>query len=253
MKGDAPEMIRARRRFLDRGHYEPLSASINACAVRHLSACATTQRESPLTTLDAGCGDGYYIGRLSQDDALTASNAEHCFFGLDLSKEAVRLAARSYEHIDFFVNDLTDRICMADASADLLLNIFAPRNADAFARVLRPGGLLLTAIPESNHQSEIRAALSLLGIEGDKANRTAARFGAAFDLAGQQTLEYQTEVEGDELVDLLLMTPNYWHLGDEVLARAASLPRLAVTISVRLMRFLRREQSSPIVHEATGG
>lgn len=249
VRGDTPEMIRARRRFLERGRYEPLSAAINAHAVRHLSAVAATHQTSA-TTLDAGCGDGYYIGRLSREDALAVSDAEHCYFGLDLSKEAVRLAARTYQDIDFLVNDLTRRICMADGSADLLLNIFAPRNADEFARVLRPGGLLLTAIPEPNHQIEMREALSLLDIEDDKPQRTAARFGTAFDLASQQTLEYETEVEGDELVDLLLMTPNYWHLEDDVLARAASFPALAVTISVRLMHFIRREPSDSTADEA---
>jgi 23S rRNA (guanine745-N1)-methyltransferase len=44
---------------------------------------------------------------------------------------------------------------LADACADLMLDIFAPRNGAEFHRVLRPGGALLVVTPHPDHLAEL--------------------------------------------------------------------------------------------------
>src|SRR6266550_8295917 len=52
--GDSAEAVAARRRFLDRGHAQPLLDAIRAMVPK------------PGNILDAGCGDGYYLGSLAR-------------------------------------------------------------------------------------------------------------------------------------------------------------------------------------------
>ncbi|HEX7119256.1 MAG TPA: hypothetical protein VF212_10735 [Longimicrobiales bacterium] len=310
IRGDAPEMVRARRRFLERGHYDGIAAALEARAGLHVVERAAgreateTTRGAPAAMvgpterkggppgpaeaapepagaviLEVGCGEGYYIGRLSrslarkgrtlgaEDERGAAGAAEdnaagradaaggagspgtagrpggpgapvRCF-GLDVSKHALRLAARAHPAVRFFVNDVRYRICLADASVDVLLDVFAPRNPEEFARVVRPGGMLLVAIPNEGHLAELRAELPLLGIEPDKRERVAAQLGGAFRPIGEDVLEYPTEMTGDDIADLLRMTPNYWHLGEAELERAAELPPRTVTVAVTVLAFLK--------------
>lgn len=55
LPGDGKEMLAARRRILDAGHYEPFSDCLNALVLE-----LTDQAEKPVI-LDAGCGEGYWL------------------------------------------------------------------------------------------------------------------------------------------------------------------------------------------------
>lgn len=81
--GDSAEMMQARRAFLDAGHYQPLRDAISD----FLSVAA------PERLLDIGCGEGYYTHAF-------AAIAAHCW-GLDVSKSAIRAAARRYPQVNF--------------------------------------------------------------------------------------------------------------------------------------------------------
>ena len=59
--GDSEEAVAARRRFLDRGHAEPLLNAIRVVA------------GAPARILDAGCGEGYYLDASSSDTARSTS------------------------------------------------------------------------------------------------------------------------------------------------------------------------------------
>jgi 23S rRNA (guanine745-N1)-methyltransferase len=242
LTGDTRAMVTARRRFLERGYYEPLSEAINAHGAAHLEAGGSPRRAGGArVAVDVGCGDGYYIGRLARALA-AAPDAGHgplCCYGVDVSREAVRVAAQGWPDVTFLVNDVKHRLCVADGGADLLLNVFAPRSPSEFGRVLRPGGLLLVAIPGGSHLAELRATLPMLGIEDDKPERTAARLAGAFELAGDDALDYPREMPADHILDLLRMTPHHWHLDDDALEGVASLDPVEVTISMRLLRFRR--------------
>jgi hypothetical protein len=50
-------------------------------------------------------------------------------------------------------------------------------------------------------------------------------------------LRYTIEPTGDDVADLLRMTPNRWHLDEAGLAQAAAVDRLAITVSVALLAF----------------
>src|SRR5437762_1734952 len=120
--GDSEEAVAARRRFLDRGHAEPLLNAIRVVA------------GAPARILDAGCGEGYYLGSLGHGS------------GIDISTAAIDLAARRYPHCEWIVANADRFITYADATFDLVMSITGRMNAGEFRRVLRDDGFLLVAV-----------------------------------------------------------------------------------------------------------
>ena len=230
--GDIRPMLLARRAFLDRGHYRPLADLLAALARAHLKA---RDAGAPVALLDAGCGEGYYTGRLYA--ALASSlGADILGYGLDVAKAAVRLAAKRYPRVCFVVADVWQPLPFATASVDLLLNVFAPRNPAEFARVVKPGGLLLAAIPGPRHLAE----LPILMMEEHKREHVTARLAPDFALQETRTLEYEMALDAAAARDLLAMTPHNRRLTPAPgLAPDMPLP-VRVTASFAALAFVRR-------------
>jgi 23S rRNA (guanine745-N1)-methyltransferase len=226
--GDTKEMLRARRHVLERGYYAPVADAINALVLDESGA--GDGREA---VLDAGCGEGYYIGRLRE----RAGGVVRCF-GLDVAKEGVRLAAKRYLGVSFVVGDVA-RLPFAPASLRALLNIFAPRDTGEFTRVVALGGLLVTAIPEPSHLTELRQRFGLLGIEADKERHVIEQFQEGFTLAQASTVAYRVAMGAEDVRNLLLMTPNAWHRAQQGWERLDAGMTLSTTIAIRVLAFRR--------------
>jgi 23S rRNA (guanine745-N1)-methyltransferase len=237
LAGDSKEMVAARQRFLDHGHYERLSDALNALAAEELAKRPGPAGPPARCVLDVGCGPGYYLGRLHVQ--LRHHGALFDFYGIDIARDAARLAARRYRDIQFVVADSQGRVPLADRSVRLLLDIFAPRNAAEFARVVAPGGLLLVAIPRPDHLAELRAGADLLAIEEQKQERVIERFARAFELARTTEVAYEIEPGDEDLADLVLMTPNARHLTPSALDAIRARGPARVTVSVAILAFTR--------------
>lgn len=231
--GDNREMLHARRRFLDGGHYAPLAAAVSRITLAHL----TSRPEwSAPSVLDAGCGEGYYIGVLQRE--LAATGQPHHIYGADVAKDAVRLAAKRYPDITFIVADIWKKLPFASGSLHALLDIFAPRNAAEFARILAPGGLLLIVIPGPRHLEELRASLNLLGIEQQKEQHIVEQLTGACSLRQRESLDYQLTLDPQAIADLITMTPNYRHRAPAI---PVSTTPLHTTASFILLAFERSD------------
>ncbi|MGD8490750.1 MAG: hypothetical protein PVJ23_00860 [Anaerolineae bacterium] len=244
IRGDAKAMLRARRRFLEQGFYEPLSDTLNQ-RVQHYLETATRAgpTAAPIYVADMGCGEGYYVGRLKQalDRRLATTTCR--YFGMDISKQAARLAAKAYPDICFFVANTNDQILFATGSVHILFNIFAPRNPAEFARVIVPGGLLLVALPNPDHLADLPAELKLLGIEADKQQHILDHLASTFTLTGQHTISHELVLDGSQLVDLVGMTPNYWHLEAGEWRTIEALAGTTTSASFTILEF-RRDQAA---------
>lgn len=230
-RGDTREMARARRTFLEQGWYAPLSDRLNALAAQCRAAASAP------VVLDAGCGEGYYLGRLA--DALAPG--QYTYVGLDISKDAVQMAARRYPGICFVVADLTRRLPIATEAVGLLFNVFAPRNAAEFARVVAPGGSLLVVIPAPEHLAELRAALSLLAIEPEKERHVATQLAGTFELLTAESVTFPMRLDRAAVSALVTMTPNYWHRSERTGAALATLGDVTMAAAAfRVLRFRRR-------------
>lgn len=246
IEGDTTAMLQARRRFLDAGYYAPLRdflAEKIGAILGEVSPPSPGHRSGPpLCVAEVGCGEGYYIGSIS--GALRERyGLDPRLFGMDLSKAAVRLAARRYPEVTFFVGDVNRRIHLPSDSLQVLLDIFAPRNPAEFARVLAPGGRALVVIPAPEHLASIRAEFGLLEIQEEKERRVLERFAGSFDLVESEELRYPLLLEPAAVADLIAMGPSQWHREPGWVLPKAAPPR--VTEAAFVVLALERRNPPP--------
>lgn len=191
--GDSPEMMQARRAFLDAGHYQPLRDAV----------CDILRAAAPDTVLDIGCGEGYYTHAFADIAAQT--------WGLDVAKVAIRYGARRYPQVQFCVAS-SQRLPFEANTLDAVVRIYAPCNPQELARVLRPGGRVVTATPGPKHLMELKG-LIYDEIRLHEPNREQL---PGFTRLSQQTLAYPMQLTGKEAVALLQMTPFAWRAKPEV-------------------------------------
>ncbi|HEY4384703.1 MAG TPA: methyltransferase domain-containing protein [Ktedonobacteraceae bacterium] len=238
LPGDTREMLVARRTFLERGFYLPLSNALNELVAAQLhgftqSACV----------LDAGCGEGYYLGRLQQALEEQGGSSDNSYLGLDISKDAIRMAAKRYPTIDFVVANLKDPLIVRDHALHLLLNIFAPRNPAEFARVLVLAGWLLVVIPAPEHLRQLRETLQLLQIEEQKMQHVVAQFQDDFSLVQTVEVQHKLHLQGEEIVQTVMMTPNYWHMEPEKRQALTTLTTIETEAAFTCLLFQKRTRT----------
>jgi 23S rRNA (guanine745-N1)-methyltransferase len=209
IEGDTRAMLHARRRFLDAGHFAPLLDALR----EHVNGARCV--------VEVGCGEGYYIGGLAHEHGR--------FIGIDIARDAVRMAAQRYRNATFAVANVRRRLYVESHAADVLLSIFAPRNPAEFARIVLPGGSLVIVVPTPAHMANVRAAHDMLDIEQAKEERIEQQFGADFALVQRRVLEYPLELGADALRDFIMMGPTArHHAADDVDEGAATVASFVV-------------------------
>ncbi|MFG1952782.1 putative RNA methyltransferase [Micromonospora sp. NPDC048830] len=180
--------------------------------------------------VDAGAGTGRHLA------AVLAALPDAVGLALDVSKPALRRAARAHPRAAAALADTWQRLPLADASTAVLLNVFAPRNGAEFRRVLHPAGALLVVTPAEDHLTELVDALGLLRVDPAKADRVAGSLGEHFDPVATTVLRSRLELTRPEVATLVGMGPSAWHANPAVLAaRIAALTEpVGVTLAVRL-------------------
>ena len=191
--GDTVAMIADRAAFLAAGHYDFIAGAL----LGHAAAGGLV--------LDAGTGTGYYLARML--DAAPAAAG----LGVDVSKPALRRAARSHPRAAAVLADLWRPLPVADAAATVILNVFAPRNGAEFHRVLRPDGVLVVVTPAPDHLTELIAAHGLIQVDPDKAARVEESLGTRFKPAETATLRRTLRLTAAETQTLIGMTPSAHH------------------------------------------
>lgn len=222
-EADGADMVAARFEFLAAGHYRPLADAVAGLALPALAARQAARDGTAPTVLDAGTGTGHYLrvllDRTSRDGIPAAA------IGLDISKFALRRAARLNPDAVNLVSDVWQPLPVADAAVDVVTVVFAPRNATEFARVLRHGGRLVVVTPRPGHLAEVAARTGMLGIEPAKDERLAASLAADFALLSGEDLDVPLALPPADVVRLALMGPAGHHLDRAALAAlVAGLP-----------------------------
>ncbi len=144
--GDSKEMVAARRRFLDAGHYQPIASTVARMVLDGLPERAAC--------LDAGCGEGYYLRRLAD----AAHGRQLALLGLDISKWAVQAAARQQRDATWVVGSNANLPVLAQ-TLDRVICMFGFPVYGEFARVLKPGGELLQVDAGADHLRELREVI----------------------------------------------------------------------------------------------
>ncbi len=178
--GDSLEAVAARRRLHDLGVTTPLLRGIEE----------TLNASSGDVVLDAGCGDGYYLGSL-------ASSIGFEGHGVDISVPAIDAAARRYPKVEWIVANADRFIPYADQAFSLVLSITARMNPTEFHRVLREDGRLLIALPSPDDLIELR------GSGRDRRERTIEEFADDFELVSQTRISTTADLSAAAVNDVL--------------------------------------------------
>ena len=219
--GDDKGMAEARRRFLSGGYYGHLLAAL----------CALGAEYAPPgeAVLDSGCGEGYYTAQVLHTLQQQGRTPSVC--GVDISRDALICAHRRAPELTLAVASIA-HLPVADASCDLLLNVFAPHDAGEFARVLRPRGVLLRVIPLERHLWGLKCAVYDRPYENEVPDPALPGFALAArrELRGTVTLRSQAEIEA-----LFCMTPYYYKTGARDQAKLRALDTLTTETEFALL------------------
>lgn len=226
-EADTADMVAARFDFLSAGHYRPLADAVAELAARTLAGTP----QAPATVLDAGTGTGHYLRALL--DRVAQDRTPAAAIGLDISKFALRRAAKLNPEAVNLVSDVWQPLPVANGTVDVVTVVFAPRNAAEFSRVLRPGGRLIVVTPRPGHLEEVASQAGMLGIDPAKDERLAASLEGHFSALSADDLDVPLVLSPDDVSRLALMGPAGHHLDRDMLATlAAGLPPLT-TVSAR--------------------
>lgn len=209
--GDTPEQVRARRQFLDGGFYAPIAEAV--CFLASQSGC-----QGPI--LDVGCGEGYYSAALAE-----ALQAE--LVGLDISKEAVRYAAGRHKHATWLCASAA-KLPVGNASVGVLTSLFALTLPEEFRRVLRKDGVFIQVLAAADHLLALKSVIYPQLTEKVKESTPQL---SGFSLEKSIPVRFSFTVQGEQVVNLLSMTPHVYRISKEGLERLRQLEELTDTTS----------------------
>jgi len=218
VSGDSAEMVAARSAFLDAGHYRPIMDAVVAAAAGVPDGCVA----------DLGAGTGHYLA------AVLDAAPERVGLALEISKPALRRAARAHPRLGAVGCDAWAALPVRHGTISLALNVFAPRNPAELARVVDQGGVLVVVSPTVAHLAGLIDELGLLTVAPDKAQRITAALAPHFEPSTQDSCEFELELSHADVLSLVGMGPSAWHVGAAVLGeRVGRLPEpVRVTASV---------------------
>ncbi len=180
--GDDSTMVAARRQFLESGHYAPLAAQI-----------AEMVPDTTGTVLDIGCGEGYFTSGVAQ----TGSDV----YGVDISKPAIRSAAKRHPAINFAVAN-NFHLPIAEGSFDTTLVILAPATPEVL-RVTRDAGVFIRVTPGPLHLLEVKS----LVYKAVKHHERASLSLDGFTHIRETELTFDMDLDLAARTELLAMTP----------------------------------------------
>jgi 23S rRNA (guanine745-N1)-methyltransferase len=210
--GDSADAVAARRRLHDRGVTEPLLQAI----------AGMIRAGSSDIVLDAGCGDGFYLGSLARQTGFDAH-------GVDISTPAVDAAARRYppsDQMEWIVANADRFLPYADRSFSIVLSITGRMNPSEFRRVLIDDGRLLVALAAPEDLIELR------GTGRDRVARTIETFAQDFTPIEQRRVTTSADLDAESIDDVLhsIYRP----------MRKQPVEAMRVTFSLDLLWFRRR-------------
>ena len=180
--------------------------------------------------VDAGCGEGYYTARLAD----TLPNAH--ITGFDISKPAiVQCCRRKTENrvLQWLVASVAD-IPLRDSSTDVIISVFSRIDWQEFGRLLKAGGQVMILGPGPEHLLELRQAIyeDVRSYPEDKLLDTLPE---DFTLADKKTVSDTVNVADNQtLMDLLAMTPHFWHIKPAQREKLEQLHQLRCRLDMRL-------------------
>lgn len=215
--GDNRDMARARRTFLEKGYYDFLADAL----------CDYIRQGDKL--LDISCGEGYYTDYMRRKTGADV-------FGFDISKEMIRLAAKKYKEVEFFVANIA-KIPVKSESVDVAVQICAPFSEKEFARILKKDGILLSVVPGKRHLWGLKELLYENPYENNEDTTEYEYLKKADCVTVKKTVTLPGQ---DEIMSLFAMTPYYYKTGERDRLKLQNKNSLTTELEFIIRKFVKK-------------
>lgn len=218
--GDNREAVLARHRWLKRGHAAGLVTALQPWI---------DDSNSRMRVLDLGCGDGSFGPLLFPDQASD-------FCGIDLSKPAIKLAAKHWPQATWVLANADRGLPVMDSSVDCVVSLFGRRPVAEMKRVLRPSGVCIVAAPAEDDLIELREAVQKQGTRRERVGGIVKEMqDNGLHCVEQKQWRTRVEIGLDEIEDALAMTYRARRWSEK--SRIASINTTQVTLAADLMLY----------------
>lgn len=222
--GDSEDAVLARHRWLQHGHAISLIETLRPWFAAN--GTETNQR-----TLDLGCGEGSFGPALF-------SNEADSYCGIDLSKRAIKLAARGWPDATWVLANADRVLPAADQSVQRVISLFGRRPVSEIHRVLVPGGICVVAVPGEDDLIELREQVQQAGHRRSRWEMIADDMShAGVEVVDQKHWHRIVKLEPDAIADALAMT--YRAVRHSQKSRLDAVQAMNVTLAADLL-LLRR-------------
>ena len=208
--GDNPDMIRARKNFLEAGYYDFLREKVNGMLNENAEV------------VDLACGEGYYTAYFQAKEKI----------GIDLSKSGLKIASKSDKSTTYLLSSIF-RNPLPDDCADFIITIFAPVACKEASRLLKTQGRFILVRPARDHLLELKQQI----YENAYYNEDPPTEYEGLVFLERQIITKKSVVARKDLINLFMMTPycNTTSAADK--AKIYELEDLPVTFSFAIDSF----------------
>ena len=201
---------------LNKGYYDPILNQVITCIDEF-------KHQDDLSILDLGCGEGYYTQGLKKH----FENSD--IYGLDISKIAIDMATRYRKDITWLVGN-SKNIPILDHSLDFICALFTVVNQDELKRALKEDGYIVHVTANNQHLIEIKELIyDEIKVKSDKYIR--------LDFNQVKSYDFKEKVHisnREDALNLLMMTPHYYHIKKEKRGVLDTLQGLDITIDIKV-------------------
>lgn len=213
--GDNKESLLCRKAHLNQGYYDVI--------LNEVVSCIQERYHDDMHILDLGCGEGYYTARLKEQ--LNDST----IYGLDISKDGIMMATKYRKDIYWIVGN-SKNIPILDHSLDVITALFTVVNVEEMKRCLKDDGYIVHVTANNGHLIEFKKLIyDEIKMKSDEHIRLPFDVDKSYDF--KKTIHLKNK---EDSLNLLKMTPHYYHIKKERRHVLETIDAFDVTIDIRI-------------------
>lgn len=213
--GDNKDSLLCRKSFLNQGYYDVILNEVVKYIKNHF--------HENMHILDLGCGEGYYTYQMKKHLPNTT------VYGLDISKDGIMMASKYTKDVYWIVGN-SKNIPIVDKSLDIITALFTVVNADELKRCLKDNGYIIHVTANNKHLIEFKELIyDEVKVKSDEFIRLPFHVVESYDFIQKIHLNNR-----EDTLNLLKMTPHYYHIKKEKRPVLDTLNEFDVTIDIKI-------------------